>query len=67
MRTNKKSLVNKLYGEVVVFNEETIDWYRMSPMERFIESQKLWNVFILFKGSYEPESDTQSPFHIFQT
>ena len=46
---------------------EVLDWYRMSPAERFIESQKLWEVFALLGGDYDPEPDTQSPFHIFET
>ena len=46
---------------------EVLDWYKMSPAERFVESQKLWEVFILLGGDYAPEPDTQSPFHIFET
>jgi hypothetical protein len=45
---------------------EVLDWYSLSPAERFVESQKLWEVFVLFGGNYDPEPDTQSPFHIFQ-
>jgi len=48
-------------------NEEMLDWYSLLPAERFIESQRLWEVFILFKGNYEPEPDTQSPFYIVET
>lgn len=46
---------------------EEMEWYSLSPAERFAESQKLWEVFILFGGYYDPEPDTQSPFHIFET
>jgi len=46
--------------------EEVLDWYSMSPVERFIESQKLWEVFVLLRGNYDPEPDTQSPFCIFK-
>ena len=49
-----------------MIEEEVSDWYSMSPAERFIESQKLWEVFVLFGGHYDPEPDTQSPFHIFE-
>jgi len=55
------------YIENSMIEEEVLDWYRMSPAERFIESQKLWEVFILLGGEYDPEPDTQSPFHIFKT
>jgi len=50
-----------------VIEEETLEWYRMSPSERFEESQKLWDTFLILGGSYDPEPDTQSPFHIFTT
>ncbi|MBW1798193.1 MAG: hypothetical protein JRJ21_07290 [Deltaproteobacteria bacterium] len=46
--------------------EEVLDWYGMSPTERFVESQKLWEIFVLLGGNYDPEPDTQSPFHIFE-
>ena len=49
-----------------MIEEEVLDWYRMSPVERFVESQKLWEVFVLLRGNYDPEPDTQSPFHIFK-
>jgi len=56
-----------LYTESSMEEAEVLDWYRMSPAERFIESQKLWEVFILLGGDYAREPDTQSPFHIFET
>ena len=55
------------YIENLMIEAEVLDWYRMSPAERFIESQKLWEVFVLLGGDYDPEPDTQSPFHIFET
>lgn len=53
----------KIFSDDKFTVEEVSDWYRMSPAERFMESQKLWEVFILFGGSYDPEPDTQSPFY----
>ena len=50
-----------------MIEDETLEWYRMSPTERFEESQKLWEIFTILGGSYDPEPDTQSPFHIFTT
>lgn len=55
-----------MYEEAIA-EEEILDWYRMSPAERFVESQKLWEVFVLFGGDYDPGPDTQSPFCIFET
>jgi hypothetical protein len=45
-----------------VVGEEWAEWYRLSPEERFAESMKLWDTFLAFGGSLEPEPDTQSPF-----
>lgn len=38
-------------------------WYLLSPAERFAESMKLWNDFLMLGGSLDPEPDTQSPFY----
>jgi hypothetical protein len=63
----EKATNYSLLSELDIVNEELSDWYTMSPTERFIESQRLWEVFILLGGNYDPEPDTQSPFHIFKT
>jgi len=49
-----------------LIDEEVLEWYQMSPQARFVESQKLWEVFVLFGGKYDSEPDTQSPFHFFE-
>ena len=41
---------------------EWIEWYRMTPQERWVESEKLWQTFLALGGSLEPDADTQSPF-----
>lgn len=45
-----------------IVGEEWAAWYRLSPVERWRESEKLWQVYFRLGGSLEPESDTQSPF-----
>ena len=57
-----KALIRK-----IVDNDEVLDWYELNPQERFAESQKLWEIFDLFRGSYDVQPDTQSPFNIFKT
>ena len=42
---------------------EVLDWYRLSPQERWTESMRLWDTFRLLGGKLEPESDSQSPFY----
>jgi hypothetical protein len=42
---------------------EVLEWYRMTPQERWTESMRLWDTFRLLGGQLEPESDSQSPFY----
>ena len=42
--------------------EEVAEWYSLTPMERWRESAKLWEVYLSMGGSLDPEPDTQSPF-----
>ena len=41
---------------------EWAEWYRLSPTERWLEAEKLWEAFLALGGSLDPEPDTQSPF-----
>lgn len=43
--------------------DEWDEWYRMTPAQRWEESQKLWSFYLEAGGSLEPEPDTQSPFY----
>ncbi len=42
--------------------EEWAEWYRLTPAQRWRESQKLWQTYLALGGSLDPEPDTQSPF-----
>jgi hypothetical protein len=42
--------------------EEWAEWYRLSPVQRWLESEKLWQTYLALGGSLDPEPDTQSPF-----
>jgi hypothetical protein len=42
--------------------EEWAEWYRLSPIQRWQESEKLWQIYLALGGSLDPEPDTQSPF-----
>jgi hypothetical protein len=50
-----------------VRDAEVLEWYRMTPEQRLEESSKLWDVFKLWGGRYDPGPDTQSPFHLLET
>ncbi|MDI9404348.1 MAG: hypothetical protein QM516_10790 [Limnohabitans sp.] len=41
---------------------EWADWYRLTPQERWRESERLWLVHLSLGGTLDPEPDTQSPF-----
>ena len=42
--------------------EEWAEWYRLTPLERWRESEKLWQTYLHLGGTLDPEPDTQSPF-----
>ena len=58
--------IRAVIANIPGMEEETLDWYALSPVERFEESMKLWEIFIIAGGSLEPEPDTQSPFNTYK-
>jgi hypothetical protein len=42
--------------------DEWAAWYRLSPLERWQASSKLWQTYLTLGGTLDPEPDTQSPF-----
>jgi hypothetical protein len=60
MKTKADSLTLITAEEIV--GEEQADWYALTPLERWRESAKLWEVYLAMGGSLDPEPDTQSPF-----
>jgi hypothetical protein len=45
-----------------VVDPDWIEWYSMTPMERWEASQRLWADYVALGGSLDPDVDTQSPF-----
>jgi hypothetical protein len=41
---------------------EWVDWYKLTPLERWYESEKIFAYYLSLGGSLEPEVDSQSPF-----
>jgi hypothetical protein len=41
---------------------EWAEWYRLTPLQRWLESEKLWQTYLALGGSLDSEPDTQSPF-----
>lgn len=42
--------------------DEWAEWFRMTPSERWEESQSLWATYLTLGGSLDTEPDPQSPF-----
>ena len=41
---------------------EWLEWYALTPQQRWAESEKLWVHYMAIGGRLDPEPDTQSPF-----
>ncbi len=41
---------------------EWAEWYRLTPIQRWLESEKLWMTYMALGGSLDPVAETQSPF-----
>lgn len=44
--------------------DEWLEWYRLTPEERWRENQRLWDFYLTAGGSLDPEPDSQSPFDV---
>lgn len=44
-------------------HEDTwVEWYRLTPQQRWAESMKIWQFYLQVGGTLDPEPDSQSPF-----
>jgi hypothetical protein len=41
---------------------EWLEWFALTPLQRWEETQKLWAHYLAIGGTLDPEPDTQSPF-----
>lgn len=53
----------KRRARVSAVEGEWLDWYRLTPRQRWNETRKLFELYIEMGGSLDPEPDTQSPFN----
>jgi hypothetical protein len=44
-----------------VVEDEWVEWYRLTPVQRWLETEKLWQTHLALGGLLDPEPDTQSP------
>jgi len=45
-----------------IIEDEWLEWYRLTPEERWRENQKLWLFYLSSGGSLDTEPDSQSPY-----
>lgn len=62
MQSAKPAALGRSFALERSCDEERLEWYRLSPQERWAESQRLWTTFFLLGGQLDPEPDSQSPF-----
>jgi hypothetical protein len=46
----------------VILESEWAEWYALTPQQRFARSMELWEIYLAYGGSLDPDPDTQSPF-----
>lgn len=49
------------------FVDEDQEWLSLTPAQRFIETTKLWELYLALGGSLDPEPNPQSPFYVQKT
>lgn len=42
---------------------EWLDWYRLTPQERWAVSERIWTYYLAIEGPLDPDPDPQSPFY----
>lgn len=48
--------------EEILIEPEWIEWFALTPQQRWAEAETLWDHYLTVGGTLEPEPDTQSPF-----
>jgi hypothetical protein len=56
------AIIRIVNGTDIAENDEWLEWYHLTPAQRWRESGKLWAFFLMAGGSLDPEPDSQSPF-----
>lgn len=47
----------------IEFTDEEIEWLYLTPVQRILETNKLWEFYIALGGNLDPEPNPQSPFY----
>ena len=62
LRLSEAVLILKPMKLSWTLEDEWLEWYRMTPQERWRENERLWHFYLSSGCSLEPEPDSQSPF-----
>jgi hypothetical protein len=56
--------LSTMYEELdeILTEPEWIDWFALTPLQRWAETETLWAHYLAIGGTLDPEPDTQSPF-----
>ncbi|MDQ2732663.1 MAG: hypothetical protein M3Y56_13475 [Armatimonadota bacterium] len=54
---------NRLIQPEDLWPDEWVEWFYLTPQQRWEESSKLWDIYLSLGGSLDPEPDPQSPFY----
>jgi hypothetical protein len=58
----RETTANQLTDEERFTEPEWLEWFALTPEQRWVESEKLWGHYLEIGGRLDPEPDTQSPF-----
>ena len=62
MESMESEELTRLIQPEDIWPEEWVEWFRLTPRERWLETGKLWEIYLSLGGSLDPEPDSQSPF-----
>ncbi len=58
----KRSMQKKKWNRPEFIDEDR-EWLNLTPVQRILETTKLWKFYIALGGNLDPEPDSQSPFY----
>jgi hypothetical protein len=51
-----------LVNPETIYPPDVLEWMALSPQERAARAGELWDIYLTYGGSLEPDIDPQSPF-----
>jgi hypothetical protein len=60
--TRNKELSDFSVTPESLYPPDFLEWIALTPGERIARSGEMWDIYIAYGGTFEPDIDTQSPF-----